>query len=63
MSFRQCHRQHCRMIKLKHDRDYIEDARKPCLALMHAGGLWVKLWVGLSALIPLPAREKIWWAL
>lgn len=27
MSFRQCHRQHCRMIKLKHDRDYIEDAR------------------------------------
>jgi len=27
ISFRQCHRQHCRMIKLKHDRDYIEDAR------------------------------------
>jgi hypothetical protein len=30
---------------------------------MHAGGLWVKLWVGLSALIPLQAREEIWWAL
>jgi hypothetical protein len=30
---------------------------------MHAGGLWVKLWVGLSALIALQAREKIWWAL
>jgi hypothetical protein len=32
MSFRQCHRQHCRMIKLRHDRDYIEDARQAGLA-------------------------------